>query len=135
MAAAGVGASDHAFAQLGVTSPSLDNMQVFRSVETQTALGRRGASEKEKQAAIANGRAIYASFTPEKRATLKQKSIRYLAVTPVPAGNGSGRGLDLMVFDTSKGTVANKYVYTVKEKPEAGSSVRLDNYNALFTGL
>jgi hypothetical protein len=143
--AADIAESDHALTHIGVTSLSFENMQVFRTVETQTSLGRREATEREKQAAIANGRAIYASFTPEKRAKLKKKKIRYIAVATVPTASvstpladntsSSGSGLDLMIFDTSEGTVANKYVYTVKKKPDMGSSIKLDDYNTLFTGL
>ncbi len=142
--AADLAESDHALTSIGVTSLGFENTQVFRTVETQTSLGRRVATGEEKRAAIANGRAIYASFTPEKRAKLKEKNIRYIAVATVPTASASnapadttapsGR-LDLMVFDASEGTVANKYVYTVKKKPDAGSSIRLDGYNTFFTGL
>ena len=112
---------------------TLDNTSTFRNVETQTSLGRREASARERQAAVANGRAAYASFSPEKKRELQKKKVRYLAVTTTPSSaNGSGR--DLMVFDTSEDTLASKYVYTVRKRPDAGSSLKLDGYNALYAG-
>ena len=129
------------------------DMTIQDTIDTQTSFARRTATEAERRSAIRTGQAIYSSYSPAKKAELKKKKIRYMAVAIVPSRPratappapsapsrppaaetpSSSSNVDVMIYDTLGGTTVNKYVYSLNA-PSVGSTVTVDQYDTLYVG-
>ena len=73
------------------------------------------ASERQKEIADERARRAYANMSARRKAALKAKKVRYIAVT-------------------QKQEVASADVYDVKKSPEEGKTAKFDKYNAEYVG-
>src|SRR2546429_7971367 len=76
------------------------------------------ASERQKQIADERARRAYANMSPKRKAALKAKRVRYIAVDTEKNDKTSPQARkSVMVWDTEKQEVAGNHVYDVKKSP------------------
>jgi hypothetical protein len=93
------------------------------------------ASERQKQIADERARRAYANMSPKRKAALKAKKVRYIAVDTEKNDKTSPRAKkSVMVWDTEKQEVAGNHVYDVKKSPTVGETAKFDKYSAEYVG-
>jgi hypothetical protein len=93
------------------------------------------ASERQKQIAQERARRAYANMSTKRKANLKAKKIRYIAVDTEKNDKTSPQAQkSVMVWDTESQHVAGRSVYDVKKAPPKGSTAKFDNYSAEYVG-
>jgi hypothetical protein len=93
------------------------------------------ASERQKQIADERARRAYTNMSPKRKAALKAKKVRYIAVdTEKNAKTSPQAKKSVMVWDTEKQTVAGNDVYDVKKSPPVGQTAKFDRYSAEYVG-
>jgi hypothetical protein len=98
-------------------------------------IAKHEASERQKKIAEERARQAYARMSAQRRANLKKKKVRYIAVdTEKDAKTSPKAQKSVMVWDTESQKVANPNVYDVKSAPPVGSTAKFDNYSAEYVG-
>lgn len=98
-------------------------------------IAKHEADERQKKIAQERARLSYERMSAKKKAALKAKKVRYIAVDTEKNGKTSkGAKKSVMVWDTQSKTMANTSVYDVKEAPQKGSTAKFDNYSAEYVG-
>jgi hypothetical protein len=93
------------------------------------------ASERQKKIAQERARRAYARMPAKKKAALKAKKVRYIAVdTEKNEKTSKNAQKSVMVWDTESQQVANPSVYDVKSTPPVGATAKFDNYSAEYVG-
>ena len=93
------------------------------------------ASERQKQIADERARRAYANMSPKRKAALKAKKVRYIAVDTEKNDKTSPQARkSVMVWDTEKQEVAGNHVYDVKKSPTVGETAKFDKYSAEYVG-
>jgi hypothetical protein len=93
------------------------------------------ASERQKQIAQERARRAYANMSSKRKASLKAKKVRYIAVDTVKDEKTSPEAKkSVMVWDTESEKVAGKDVYDVKSPPKVGATAKFDKYSAEYVG-
>jgi hypothetical protein len=93
------------------------------------------ASERQKQIAQERARRAYANMSAKRKAALKAKKVRYIAVDTEKNEKTSPQAKkSVMVWDTESHQVAGGSVYDVKRTPPKGSTAKFDNYSAEYVG-
>jgi len=93
------------------------------------------ASERQKQIAEERARRAYANMSAKRKAQLKAKKVRYIAVDTEKNAKTSPRAKkSVMVWDTEKQTIASDNVYDVKKSPSVGETAKFDRYSAEYVG-
>jgi hypothetical protein len=93
------------------------------------------ASERQKEIANERARRAYANMSAKRKAALKAKKVRYIAVDTEKNDKTSPEAKkSVMVWDTQKQEVASADVYDVKKSPEEGKTAKFDKYNAEYVG-
>lgn len=93
------------------------------------------ASERQKQIADERARRAYANMSPKRKAALKAKRVRYIAVDTEKNDKTSPQARkSVMVWDTEKQEVAGNHVYDVKKSPTVGETAKFDKYSAEYVG-
>ncbi|HEY5893237.1 MAG TPA: hypothetical protein VIT91_08410 [Chthoniobacterales bacterium] len=89
----------------------------------------------ERQRAIAEARAAraYRAMPPQRKAALKEKKVRYIAVDTERNEQSKGKK-SVMVWDTQSQEVVGNNVYDVEKAPSVGSTAKFDAYNAQYVG-
>lgn len=89
----------------------------------------------ERQRAIAEARAAraYRAMPAQRKAALKQKKVRYIAVDTERTEQSQGKK-SVMVWDTQNQEVVGNNVYDVEKAPPVGSTAKFDAYNAEYVG-
>lgn len=89
----------------------------------------------ERQRAIAEARAAqaYRAMPPQRKASMKQKKVRYIAVDTERNEQSKGKK-SVMVWDTQNQEVVGNSVYDVEKTPAVGSTAKFDAYNAEYVG-
>jgi hypothetical protein len=135
---AGVLACNSCFAQLpsgfpfslpgGAASSAIAGLIVY-------IIEKHEASERQKQIAQERAAETYAKMPPKRKAALKEKKVRYIAVDTEKNEKTSPQAKkSVMVWDTESHKVANSSVYDVKSPPPKGSTAKFDNYSAEYVG-
>jgi hypothetical protein len=93
------------------------------------------ASERQKEIAQERARRAYANMSTKRKASLKTKKVRYIAVDTVKDEKTSPEAKkSVMVWDTESQKVAGKDVYDVKSPPKVGATAKFDKYSAEYVG-
>lgn len=93
------------------------------------------ASEQQKRIAEERARRAYARMPAKRKAALKAKKVRYIAVDTEKNEKTSPKAeKSVMVWDTESHQVAGSSVYDVKSTPPVGSTAKFDNYSAEYVG-
>jgi uncharacterized membrane protein YhiD involved in acid resistance len=96
---------------------------------------RREASERQRQIAEERARRAYANMSTKRKAELKAKKVRYIAVdTEKDAKTSPKAKKSVMVWDTDKKEIANDSVYDVQKSPQVGQTAKFDKYSAEYVG-
>ena len=96
---------------------------------------KREASERQRQVAEERARRTYANMSAKRKAELKAKKVRYIAVdTEKNAKTSPQAKKSVMVWDTDKHEIANENVYEVQKSPPVGQTAKFDRYSAEYVG-
>ena len=99
------------------------------------SIARYQASERQRQIAEQRGRQSYARMSPQRKATMKKKKVRYIAVDTEKGAKSSPKAKKtLMVYDTQTDKVATNVAYDVEKTPSVGETAKIDNYSAEYVG-
>ena len=96
---------------------------------------KREASERQKQIADERARRAYANMSAKRKAALKAKKVRYIAVDTEKNSKTSPQAKkSVMVWDTQSQEIAGGDVYDVKRSPKVGETAKFDKYSAEYVG-
>lgn len=99
------------------------------------AIARYEADQRQREVAIMRGRQSYARMSPQRRANMKAKKVRYIAVDTERGKKTSPKAKKtVMIYDTQTQTVANNVAYDVEKAPSVGTTAKIDNYSAEYVG-
>jgi len=98
-------------------------------------IAKHEATERQRQVAEMRARQSYARMSPKRRAGLKQKKIRYIAVDTEKGAKSSPKAKKtVMIYDTETQKVASNNAYDVEKSPTVGATAKIDNYSAEYVG-
>lgn len=99
------------------------------------AIARYEADQRQREVAIMRGRQSYARMSPQRKANMKAKKVRYIAVDTERSKKTSPKAKKtVMIYDTQTNTVANNVAYDVEKAPSVGATAKIDNYSAEYVG-
>jgi hypothetical protein len=106
-----------------------------RIIETQTMFIRHTATELQRRTAEKNAKIYYAHLTPDKKAHLKAKKIRYILVPTVKTAETSPKAKEVrMTWDTQSESLVDKYVYEFEIPPAVGTVAMVGGHTAEYAG-
>jgi hypothetical protein len=99
------------------------------------SIAKYQADERQREVAIMRGRQSYARMSPQRKANMKAKKVRYIAVDTERGKKTSPKAKKtVMIYDTQTNTVANNVAYDVEKAPSVGTTAKIDNYSAEYVG-
>ena len=98
-------------------------------------IAKRQASERQRKIAEERARAYQRRLTPEKKAALKKKRVRYIAVDTVKDERTSPKAKkDVMLWDVESQQIVGNNVYDVESTPSVGQTAKFETYAAEYVG-
>ena len=98
-------------------------------------IAKHQATERQRRIAEQRARVYYARLAPEKKADLKKKKVRYIAVDTEKNEKTSPKAKKaVMIWDTQSETVVGNNVYDVQNPPSVGSTAKFETYSAEYVG-
>ena|SRR5438874_2727769 len=98
-------------------------------------IAKHEASERQRRIAEERAQRAYAQMSAERKAKLKSKKVRYIAVdTEKDERSAPTAKKTVMVWDTETEKIASDNVYDVKAPPPVGSTSKFDTYSAEYVG-
>jgi hypothetical protein len=99
------------------------------------AVAQHEATERQRQLAEQRARRSYAGMSAQRKANMKAKKVRYIAVDTERGQKSSPKAKKtVMVYDTQTQRVASNVAYDVEKTPSVGSTAKIDNYSAEYVG-
>jgi hypothetical protein len=99
------------------------------------SIARYEATEHQRQVAEARARQSYARMSAKRRADMKAKKVRYIAVDTERGQKTSPKAKKtVMIYDTQTNKVASNTAYDVEKAPSVGTTAKIDNYSAEYVG-
>ena len=99
------------------------------------AIARYEASERQRQVAEMRARQSYAHMSAKRRANMKAKKVRYIAVDTERGAKSSPKAKKtVMIYDTQTQKVASNVAYDVEKTPAVGETAKIDSYSAEYVG-
>ena len=99
------------------------------------SIARYEANEHQRQIAEARARQSYARMSAKRRADMKAKKVRYIAVDTERSQKTSPKAKKtVMIYDTQTQKVASNTAYDVEKAPSVGTTAKIDNYSAEYVG-
>lgn len=99
------------------------------------AIARHEATERQRHVAEMRARQCYARMSAQRKANLKKKKVRYIAVDTEKGAKTSPKAKKtVMIYDTQTQKVASNVAYDVEKTPAVGSTAKIDNYSAEYVG-
>jgi hypothetical protein len=99
------------------------------------AIARYEATERQRQVAEMRARQSYARMPAGRKAEMKKKKVRYIAVDTEKGQKTSPKAKKtVMIYDTETQKVASNTAYDVEKTPAVGSTAKIDNYSAEYVG-
>ena len=93
------------------------------------------ATEHQRQIAEARARQSYARMSAQRKANMKAKKVRYIAVDTEKGQKTSPKAKKtVMIYDTQTQKVATNVAYDVEKTPSVGQTAKIDNYSAEYVG-
>ena len=101
---------------------------------TAYVIAKHKATERQRRLAEQRARVYYGRMSAQKKATMKQKKVRYIAVK-TEANEKTTRGATpVMIWDTQSQTIVGNNVYDVEKTPAVGSTARFETHSAQYVG-
>lgn len=98
-------------------------------------IARYEATERQRQVAEQRGRQSYARMPEKRKASMKARKVRYIAVDTEKGQKTSPKAKKtVMIYDTETQKVATNVAYDVEKAPAPGSTAKIDNYSAEYVG-
>ncbi|HVF73208.1 MAG TPA: hypothetical protein VM940_16520 [Chthoniobacterales bacterium] len=131
-----------AHAQLYFSNPFGSRSSAARSIVTAAvvatviyAIARHEANERQRRVAEMRARQSYARMSAKRRANMKAKKVRYIAVDTERSAKSSPKAKKtVMIYDTETQKVASNVAYDVEKTPSVGGTAKIDNYSAEYVG-
>ena len=99
------------------------------------AIARYEATEHQRQIAEQRARQSYARMPAKRKADMKAKKVRYIAVDTEKGQKTSPKAKKtVMIYDTQTQKVASNVAYDVEKTPSVGQTAKIDNYSAEYVG-
>ena len=99
------------------------------------AVAQHEATERQRMVAEQRARQSYARMSAQRKASMKAKKVRYIAVDTERGQKSSPKAKKtVMVYDTQTQKVASNVAYDVEKTPSVGSTAKIDNYSAEYVG-
>ena len=93
------------------------------------------ATEHQRQIAEQRARQSYARMSAQRKANMKAKKVRYIAVDTEKGAKTSPKAKKtVMIYDTQTQKVATNTAYDVEKTPGVGETAKIDNYSAEYVG-
>ncbi len=93
------------------------------------------ATEHQRQIAEQRARQSYAHMSAQRKANMKAKKVRYIAVDTEKGSKTSPKAKKtVMIYDTETQKVATNVAYDVQKTPSVGETAKIDNYSAEYVG-
>jgi hypothetical protein len=98
-------------------------------------IAKHQATERQRRIAEQRAKVYYGRLAPEKKAALKKKKVRYIAVDTEKDEKTSPKAKKaVMIWDTQSETVVGNNVYDVQSPPAVGSTAKFETYSAEYVG-
>lgn len=98
-------------------------------------IARHEATERQRQVAEMRARQSYARMSAKRKADMKAKKVRYIAVDTERGQQSSPKARKtVMIYDTQTQRVASNNAYDVEKTPSVGATAKIDNYAAEYVG-
>jgi hypothetical protein len=98
-------------------------------------VAKHQADERQRQLAEQRGRQSYARMSAKRKANLKAKKVRYIAVDTHRSSKSSPKAKKtVMIYDTQTQRVASNNAYDVEKAPTVGTTAKIDSYSAEYVG-
>jgi hypothetical protein len=98
-------------------------------------IAKHQATERQRRIAEQRAKVYYGRLAPEKKAALKKKKVRYIAVDTEKDEKTSPKAKKaVMIWDTQSETVVGNNVYDVQSPPSVGSTAKFETYSAEYVG-
>jgi hypothetical protein len=133
----GIAAGSIARAAGASTGESIAIGAVAGAVAGATAfiIAKHRATERQRRLAEQRARVYYGRLSQERKATLKKKRVRYIAVDTEKNEQTSPKAKKaVMIWDTQSESIVGNNVYDVEKAPAVGSAARFETYSAQYVG-
>jgi hypothetical protein len=98
-------------------------------------IAKHEATERQREVAERRARQSYARVPAKRKADMKAKKVRYIAVDTERGQASSPKAKKtVMIYDTQTQRVASNSAYDVEKPPAVGSAAKIDNYSAEYVG-
>ena len=98
-------------------------------------IAKHEASERQRQVAEMRARQSYARMSAKRKANMKAKKVRYIAVETERGQKSSPKAKKtVMIYDTQTQRIASNNAYDVEKTPSVGSTAKIDTYSAEYVG-
>ena len=98
-------------------------------------IARYEATERQRQVAEMRARRSYAHMSAQRKAGMKSRKVRYIAVDTEKGQKTSPKAKKtVMIYDTETQKIASNTAYDVEKSPSQGSTTKIDNYSAEYVG-
>jgi hypothetical protein len=98
-------------------------------------IAKHEASERQREIAEMRARQSYARMSAKRKADMKAKKVRYIAVDTERGQKSSPKAKKtVMIYDTQTQKVASNNAYDVEKAPDVGTTAKIDNYSAEYVG-
>ncbi len=101
---------------------------------TAYVIAKHQATERQRRLAEQRARVYYGRMSAQKRASMKQKKVRYIAVKTESNGQTSKGATPVMLWDTQSQSIVGNSVYDVEKTPSVGSTARFETHSAEYVG-
>ena len=98
-------------------------------------IAKHEATERQRQVAEMRARQSYARMSSKRKANMKARKVRYIAVETERGQASSPKARKtVMIYDTETQRVASNSAYDVEKAPSVGTTAKIDNYSAEYVG-
>ena len=98
-------------------------------------IAKHEASERQREVAEMRARQSYARMSAKRKANMKARKVRYIAVETERGQASSPKARKtVMIYDTQTQRVASNSAYDVEKTPSVGTTAKIDNYSAEYVG-
>jgi mannitol-specific phosphotransferase system IIBC component len=98
-------------------------------------IAKHEATERQRQVAEMRARQSYARMSAQRRANMKAKKVRYIAVDTERGQKSSPKAKKtVMIYDTQTQRIASNNAYDVEKSPSVGSTAKIDSFSAEYVG-
>jgi mannitol-specific phosphotransferase system IIBC component len=98
-------------------------------------IAKHEATERQRQVAEMRARQSYARMSAQRRANMKAKKVRYIAVDTERGQKSSPKARKtVMIYDTQTQRIASNNAYDVEKSPSVGSTAKIDTFSAEYVG-